>query len=127
MAGCFRVSKTGYEEIWGCAPATRARFRVARYTGAIMDEATREALEKLAVMVAAGFSEMRDELGEMRQELSEVRAVVDKNTYEINYLDRKLDNRFDLLERMMFDNLGHDRNRLGTLEASVKRLTEHTA
>jgi hypothetical protein len=82
-----------------------------------MDEATREALEKLAVMVAAGFSEMRDEL-------TEIRTALEKNTNEINYLDRKLDNRFDLLERMMFDNLGQDRNRLGTLEASVKRLTE---
>ena len=98
-----------------------------RYTGAVMDEATREALEKLAVMVAAGFSEMRDELGEMRRELGEVRAVVDKNTFEIQYLDRKLDNRFDLLERIMFDNLGQDRNRLGTLEASVKHLSETVA
>jgi hypothetical protein len=85
-----------------------------------MDEATREALEKLAVMVAAGFSEMRDEL-------AEIRTAIEKNTNEINYLDRKLDNRFDLLERMMFDNLGQDRNRLGTLEATVKQLAEHAA
>lgn len=91
-----------------------------RYTEAVMDEATHEALEKLAVMVAAGFSEMRDELGE-------IRTAIEKNTNEINYLDRKLDNRFDLLERMMFDNLGQDRNRLGTLEATVKRLAEHAA
>ena len=85
-----------------------------------MDEATHEALEKLAVMVAAGFSELRDEL-------TGIRTAIEKNTNEINYLDRKLDNRFDLLERMMFDNLGQDRNRLGTLEATVKRLAEHAA
>ena len=79
-----------------------------------MDDTTREALEKLAVMVAAGFADLRDEL-------TEIRTAIEKNTNEINYLDRKLDNRFDLLERMMFDNLGQDRNRLGTLEATVQR------
>ena len=118
MAGCFRVSQTGYEENGGYAPATCAGFRLVRYTGAVMDEATREAYEKLAAMVAAGFAEMRDEL-------VEIRTVIAKSTTEIQYLDRKLDNRFDLLERMMFENLGQDRNRLGTLEATVKRLAEH--
>lgn len=93
---------------------------MVRYTVTVMDEATREALDKLAVMVAAGFAEMRDEL-------SNIRIAVEKNTTEINYLDRKLDNRFDLLERMMFDNLGQDRNRLGTLETTVKRLAERAA
>ena len=85
-----------------------------------MDEATREALDKLASMVATGFAELHDEL-------SNIRTAIEKNTNEINYLDRKLDNRFDLLERMMFDNLGQDRNRLGTLESTVKRLAEHAA
>ena len=59
MAGCFRVSQTGYEENGGYAPATCAGFRLVRYTEAVMDEATREAYEKLAAMVAAGFAEMR--------------------------------------------------------------------
>ena len=48
----------------------------------------------------------------------------EKNLHETQYLDRKLDNRFDLLERMLFDNLQQDRNRIATVEGKVKTLME---
>lgn len=73
--------------------------------------------EKLAAMVAAGLAEIRDEISEMRKAL-------EKNLHETQYLDRKLDNRFDLLERMLFDNIGQDRNRIAVLETKVKELAE---
>ena len=67
-------------------------------------------------MVAAGFVELREEL-------AEIRTALDKNLHETQYLDRKLDNRFDLLERMLFENLAQDRNRLAIVENKVKELS----
>ena len=81
-----------------------------------MEQETREEFEKLAAMVATGFSELH-------KEIAEVKTALEKNLFETQYLDRKLDNRFDLLERMLFDNVGQDRNRIAIIETKIKELS----
>jgi hypothetical protein len=88
-----------------------------------MEKEIRDEFEKLAAMVATGFAELREELATLHREAAEVKSALEKNLHETQYLDRKLDNRFDLLERMLFDNIGQDRNRLGILETKVKELS----
>lgn len=80
--------------------------------------------EKLAAMIATGFGDLRTEIAKVSDELTELRIAFEKNLHETQYLDRKLDNRFDLLERMLFDNLQQDRNRIATVEGKVKTLME---
>ena len=81
-----------------------------------MEKEQQELFDHLAGMVAAGFAELREEI-------AEIRTALDKNLHETQYLDRKLDNRFDLLERMLFENLAQDRNRLAIVENKVKELS----
>jgi hypothetical protein len=81
-----------------------------------MEKELEEHFDRLAAMVAEGFAELRQEVGE-------IRASLEKNLRETQYLDRKLDNRFDLLERMLFDNLAQDRNRIAVVENKVKELS----
>jgi hypothetical protein len=88
-----------------------------------MEKEFEERFDKLAAMVAEGFAELRQEIAEGRSDIAEIRASLEKNLHETQYLDRKLDNRFDLLERMLFDNLGQDRNRIAVVENKVKELS----
>ena len=88
-----------------------------------MEKEFTEEFEKLAVMVATGFADVRKQLVSLAGDVAELRSGFEKNLHETQYLDRKLDNRFDLLERMLFDNLQQDRNRIATVETKVKELS----
>ncbi len=55
---------------------------------------------------------------------ADVQASMSSLREEIHFLDRKLDNRFDLLERMMQEHRSQDRNEVRELATRVASLEQ---
>ncbi len=67
--------------------------------------------------VVKGFADAQASIQRVRDELQNLRD-------ELHYFDRKLDNRFDLLERMMQEHRLTDRNEVREIATRVANLEQ---